>query len=524
MRRTSWLATSLVFVFALSLLGGAGCGKKPEKPGKSITLKVLLPQEDAKVEVDGKVYEGKGTERTLTPDVGQGKDTIEVKATWEPNNYTKITRPRKVVVKDGEITVDFRQRSDVEKDDVVVRWVPTPPEFVEAMCKMARVGKDDVVYDLGCGDGRMVIAAVKDFGARKGVGIDRDPDLVKKCQEAARKAGIEDRVEFKVGDVLQLKDVSEASVVLLYMGDDINQMLKPILLKTLKPGARVVSHRFLMGSDWPPERSETLKTTKGENHPYENQIHLWTIQPGITLLLPQDDALVMVDGQKIEGKGTERILSSSIAAGKETIVITAIWEPNNYTKITRPRKVVLKGNDITVDFRSPSDKEKDDIVVRFVPTPQEFVDAMCKMAKVTKDDVVYDLGCGDGRMVITAVKKFGAKRGVGVDIDPDLVKQCKEAAKKAGVADRVEFRVGDVLKVEDLSDATVVLLYMGDDINARLKPILKKTLKPGSRVVSHRFTMGEDWPPERTEKVKATYGEYPGYENEIHLWTIGNKQ
>src|SRR5262249_44893849 len=155
----------------------------------------------------------------------------------------------------------------------------------------------------------------------------------------------------------------------------------------------------------------------------------------------------------IPGNGTERKITVTTAKDKDYVVITAFWEPNNYTKITRPRKVTAKDGEITVDFRKPSDKEKDDIVVRFVPTPQEFVDAMCKLAKVTKDDVVYDLGCGDGRMVITAVKKFGAKRGVGVDIDPDLVKKCKESAKAAGVADKVEFRVGDVLKVEDLSDA-----------------------------------------------------------------------
>src|SRR5439155_26379587 len=157
------------------------------------------------------------------------------------------------------------------------------------------------------------------------------------------------------------------------------------------------------------------------------------------------------------------------------------------------------------------------------PTPQECVDAMCKMAKVGKEDVVYDLGCGDGRLVITAVKKFGAKRGVGIDLDAeglDLIGKCKEIAKKEGIADKVEFRKGDVLKVKDLSDATVVLLYMGDDINARLKPILQKTLKEGSRVVSHRFLMGEDWPPDRSEKVKSTMGDFPGYENEIHLWTI----
>jgi SAM-dependent methyltransferase len=243
----------------------------------------------------------------------------------------------------------------------------------------------------------------------------------------------------------------------------------------------------------------------------------------VKLLLPQYDAKVTVDGKDVPGEGEERSLTVTTPADKDFVKIMAYWEPNNYTYIWRPRKVVAKDGEVVVDFRSPSDKEKDDIKVRFVPTPQEFVDAMCKMAKVGKDDIVYDLGCGDGRMVITAVKKFGAKRGVGVDIDADLVKKSQEAAKEAGVDKKLEFRVGDVLKVNDLSDATVVLLYMGDDINARLKPILQKTLKPGSRVVSHRFLMGEDWPPERSEPVKATMGEFPGYENEIHLWTIKKK-
>jgi uncharacterized protein (TIGR03000 family) len=243
----------------------------------------------------------------------------------------------------------------------------------------------------------------------------------------------------------------------------------------------------------------------------------------LKLLLPQYDAKVTVDGKDIAGEGEERSITVTTAEDKDYVKITAFWEPNNYTKITRPRKVVAKDGEVVVDFRSPSDKEKDDIVVRFVPTPQEFVDAMCKMAKIGKDDVVYDLGCGDGRMVITAVKSFNAKRGVGVDLDADLVKKSTDAAKEAGVGDKVAFRVGDVLKVNDLSDATVVLLYMGDDINARLKPILKSTLKPGSRVVSHRFLMGDDWPPERSEKVLATKGEFPGYENEIHLWTIKKK-
>jgi SAM-dependent methyltransferase len=239
----------------------------------------------------------------------------------------------------------------------------------------------------------------------------------------------------------------------------------------------------------------------------------------LKLLLPQHDALVTIDGKEVPGEGDERSLTVATAKDKNYVQITAFWEPNNYTKITRPRKVEAKDGVVVVDFRSASNVEKDDIVVRFVPTPDDVVDAMCKMAKVGKDDVVYDLGCGDGRMVITAVKKFGAKRGVGVDLDPDLVAKCKDAAKDAGVSDKVQFRVGDVLKVDDMSDASVVLLYMGDDINARLKPILQKTLKPGSRVVSHRFIMGDDWQPDRTDTVQSTAG-YPCL---VHLWEIKKK-
>ena len=243
--------------------------------------------------------------------------------------------------------------------------------------------------------------------------------------------------------------------------------------------------------------------------------------------LPNANAKVSVDDQEIPGSGEERTLTPKIDKNKEHVVVKASWEPNNYTKITRPRKVAVSDDEIVVDFRTKSDTEKDDIVVRFVPTPSDFVDAMCKIAKVGKDDVVYDLGCGDGRMVITAVKKFGAKRGVGIDLDADghdLIKKCKESAKAAGVADKVEFRQGDVLKVNDLSDATVVLLYMGDDINKRLQPILKKTLKPGARVVSHRFLMDDDWPPDRSQEVTSTVGEYPGYTNMVHLWEIKGKK
>src|SRR5438046_9379949 len=125
---------------------------------------------------------------------------------------------------------------------------------------------------------------------------------------------------------------------------------------------------------------------------------------------------------------------------------------------------------------------------------------MLRLANVGKDDLVYDLGCGDGRLVITAVEKFQAQRGVGVDIDPERIKDSNANAQKSRVQGKVEFRQGDVLEINDLADASVVMLYMGNDLNLRLRPILQKTLKPGSRIVSHRFLMG-DWKPLKTETI-----------------------
>lgn len=152
--------------------------------------------------------------------------------------------------------------------------------------------------------------------------------------------------------------------------------------------------------------------------------------------------------------------------------------------------------------------------VPYVPTPQNVVDEMLKLAKVTKDDVVYDLGCGDGRLVITAVKKFNAKRGFGVDIDPQRITESNANAKAAGVADRVEFAVQDLFQT-DLRDATVVTLYLLPEVNLRLRPKLLSELRPGTRVVSHSFDMG-DWTPEKTITVQ------PGGQI-LHLWTIPAK-
>ena len=147
--------------------------------------------------------------------------------------------------------------------------------------------------------------------------------------------------------------------------------------------------------------------------------------------------------------------------------------------------------------------------VIYVPTPQEVVDQMLKLAKVGKNDVLYDLGSGDGRIPVTAAKRFGI-RATGIDIDPQRIAEANENARSAGVRDRVEFRVGDLFQA-DFSPASVVTLYLLPDINRRLRPQLWRQLKVGTRVVSHAFDMGDEWPAERTEQVDF---------KTIHAWTI----
>ena len=150
--------------------------------------------------------------------------------------------------------------------------------------------------------------------------------------------------------------------------------------------------------------------------------------------------------------------------------------------------------------------------VPYVPTPQTVVDAMLSLAAVNKDDVVYDLGCGDGRIVITAAKKYGA-RGVGIDIDPERIKEANGNAKQAGVSDRVKFIEQDLFQ-SDFKEASVVTLYLLPAINLKLRPKLLSELKPGTRVVSHSFDMG-DWKPDKTETVD-------GY-RKVFFWIIPEK-
>ncbi|MHC5749235.1 MAG: class I SAM-dependent methyltransferase [Nostoc sp.] len=138
--------------------------------------------------------------------------------------------------------------------------------------------------------------------------------------------------------------------------------------------------------------------------------------------------------------------------------------------------------------------------VPYVPTPQPVVDAMLQVAKVNKNDVLYDLGSGDGRIVNTAAQKFGT-RGIGIDINPERIQEANTNAQKAGVTDRVKFVQQDLFTT-DFSEATVVTLYLLPEVNAKLRPKLLSELKPGTRIVSHAFDMG-DWKPDQTLNVEG---------------------
>jgi precorrin-6B methylase 2 len=152
-------------------------------------------------------------------------------------------------------------------------------------------------------------------------------------------------------------------------------------------------------------------------------------------------------------------------------------------------------------------------IVPYVPTPQEVVERMLELAQVKKGDVVYDLGSGDGRIVVTAAKKYGVK-AIGFEIDPERIKESAENIKKAGVGDLVEIRQQDIRTV-DLSPATVLTMYLLPEVNLMIRPNIWKQMKPGSRVVSHDFDMG-DWKPLKTEHIK----DGSSWDHTLYLWHV----
>ena len=238
-----------------------------------------------------------------------------------------------------------------------------------------------------------------------------------------------------------------------------------------------------------------------------------TLSSRVSVVLPADDAELAVDGATIPGQGSSREFDTRpLDAGSEQrLTFTATWMPNTYTTMTRSKTVSFRaGEPVRVDLsvESPDDRVR----VIYVPTPDDVAQAMVDLAGVRPDDVVFEPGCGDARITIAAIRK-GARRAICVDIDGERARESQKNVAAAGLADRIDVREGDALDVKDLSDVSVVFLYMGDHFNLLIRPVLWRDLKVGSRIVSHRFRMG-DWEPDQT----IWTGDSGLYE--LHLWTI----
>jgi len=319
-----------------------------------------------------------------------------------------------------------------------ILFVPTPPEAVDKMLELAQVKKDDLLYDLGCGDGRIVVSAAKKYGC-KAVGYDIDPNRVRESRKNVVENKVGNLAKIEQADVFTL-DLSDANVVTLYLLPSLNKKLIP-QLKKLKPGSRIVSHDFDMEGVKPDKVVKVYSEVDNRQH----TVYLWT------------------------------------------------------TPLNKELKYI----------REPD--------ILFVPTPMAAVDKMLELAQVKKSDLVYDLGCGDGRIVIAAAKKYGCK-AVGYDINPERVKESRANVDANDIGDLVKIEQADVFTL-DLSDANVITLYLLPSLNVKLIPQLEK-LKPGSRIVSHDFDMRGVKP----DKVVKITPEDSYREHVVYLWTTPLKK
>ncbi len=234
---------------------------------------------------------------------------------------------------------------------------------------------------------------------------------------------------------------------------------------------------------------------------------------------PPRRAMLKADGKEqivpVARSGKSFTVDLEPADGKKTAEVELSFWPVPYSNTFRKKTITLeKGKAVTADMRAADPDRPDHIEAIFVPTPDEAVAEALRLARLTGDDTLLDIGCGDGKVVIEAVKA-GAKRAVGVDIRRELVDLSRENARKAGVADRCEFRVEDAFKMKGLSGYTVVFMCLGEDLQTQLMPVLK-TMPKGTRIVAANHLI-EGWPPDRTARVDIPSR---GWKYPVYLWTI----
>ena len=235
----------------------------------------------------------------------------------------------------------------------------------------------------------------------------------------------------------------------------------------------------------------------------------------IKVLVPADARLAFDEFETKQTGPERRFETPPLPRGREfTYTVTAVWKEGERPIKRMAVAAVRAGKETVLDLR-PGSKDASSSQIIYVPTPHKVVEKMLQLAKVTKDDLVFDLGCGDGRVLVSAARKFGA-RGVGIDIDPQRIKEALANVRKADVAKLVEIRQGDALKVPDLSKATVVLLYMLPEFMEKLRPILEEQLKPGTRVVAHDYPV-PGWEPDEVARVPAPSRLYA---HTLYRWTV----
>jgi cyclopropane fatty-acyl-phospholipid synthase-like methyltransferase len=533
MPRLTRRALILLLVAVVAL---AGC-RKPRTGGSQASLTLAMPEsagQAPELQLEGQpvaVPADSGPLLVTPPKGGQ----VRLTCTFWPDDHTKLVRTKVVKVEPGESAeVNFLKEDQATPDRVFTKHQPTPEGVVAEMCQLAGAGKDDTIYDVGCGTGEVIVAAMRKTRAQWGVGLDYDEERADRAKVTVEKAGLAGKVKIVQEDVLARKDFSRPSVIFLSWTSPVNQRLASLLRETLRHGTRIVSCRSDLG-DWRPDATRTVKGKGGDGREVEYTLRLWKVTspeaPNLDLELPVSEeppdyapervSKLLIDGKDFtKPRVSYRSVKVEPKPGADSVKVEYTFWPNTYTAITRTRTVKLQKGKLTrASLKKKDPAAPDHIRPIYVPTPDEVVERMCQLAKITKDDVVYDIGCGDGRLVIHAVKKYGAKKGIGIDIDPERIKDCKANASKAGVTDRVTFEVRDALKMTDFSEASVVLLYLGDHLNEALRPTLQKTLKPGARIVSHRFLMG-DWKPEHSETIKARDNDGSVTDFNLHRWLI----